>query len=132
MLRKFGSRRMVAKTHFLCLLLILLAANVCFADEWDGDDKQLHAIAGAVIGLSGYAIHDMIQPEARERSKWLSGWLAGTGAGVAKELYDWYDYGRFSGKDLAVASAGAAIGAMLGVGITYVDSTLTVTRFWRW
>lgn len=122
---------MIIKT-FIVLIVIILIPISSFGDDWDGDDKQLHFVAGGLAGLAGYATHDIVSPESRERDKFLTGWLMGTSVGLAKEIFDEVRYGGFSYKDLVVTSAGAAVGSMLGVGIVWVDDTIFLSKAWSW
>ena len=103
-----------------------------FADDWDGGDKQLHFVVGGLTGLAGYAAHDIVAPESRERDKFITGWLVGTSVGLAKEIFDEVRYGGFSYKDLVVTSAGSAVGSLIGVGIVYIDDTLFLQKKWSW
>ena len=66
-------------------------------------DKLLHFVAGLTISLTvgfgtGHAEY---------------GLYAGIGAGVAKEVYDRQDYGRFDGLDALATGAGAIVGHMI-------------------
>ena len=117
---------------FLVVMSLFAYGNSAASDSWDGDDKQLHFAAGGFVGLAGYATHDILNPEARERDKWLTGWLLGTSVGLAKEIFDEVRYGGFSYKDLIVTSAGSAVGSLIGVGIVYADDTLFLQKKWRW
>ena len=119
-------------TIVLTVIIILAFSGLAHSDDWDGGDKQLHFIAGGLVGLAGYAAHDILAPEARERDKFLAGWLMGTSVGLAKEMFDEARYGGFSYKDLVVTSAGAAVGSMLGVGIVWVDDTIFLSKAWSW
>lgn len=65
-------------------------------------DKLYHFIAGFLISLIGGYFNQ------------LCGLFLGIFAGVAKEVYDYYDYGLFDKKDMLFTWLGAIIG-YLGV-----------------
>ena len=116
----------------MVLSLVLVCSPSVASDDWDGDDKLMHLTVGTIIGLTAYAIHDVDKPLDRESDKLLSGVKWAFVAGFAKEAYDFYDYGYFSYKDLAVTTAGGAIGGAIGVSVTYTDHILTASKSWRW
>lgn len=64
-------------------------------------DKKLHLHCGFIISL----LLGLYDP--------LYGLSAGVVAGVAKELYDYYDYGLFDKYDMLATWAGAVIGTCL-------------------
>lgn len=64
-------------------------------------DKKLHLICGLLISL----LVGLCNP--------LYGLYAGVVAGVAKEVYDIFDYGLFDKYDMYYTWAGAVIGACL-------------------
>jgi hypothetical protein len=74
------------------------------ADEWTGEDKTLHAIGGAAIGLA---------MAAQTGSAW-AGFRWGCGVGAAKELFDAAGQGTPSAKDLIVTCAAAGLGSAVG------------------
>ena len=84
------------------LLPIILAvfAIPSYADDWTGTDKNKHFVAGAVIASV---------TTVATRSEGI-GFLAGTAAGLAKEIYDGR---RASTKDFIVTAAGAYVGAKI-------------------
>lgn len=97
----------------VALLALALAATPALAtdkpppiaapvvDRWSGEDKEWHAIAGAVVGTAATV-------------KWQSravGFAAGCGTGVAFELLA---PGFKSYKDAVVTCLGAAFGALIG------------------
>ncbi len=67
-----------------------------------GVDKVLHLLGGMVIT---YTLALIINP-------WLAAIFTAC-IGIAKELNDLYDYGRFDGKDLTVTVIGGFIPAIL-------------------
>ena len=78
-------------------------------------DKLYHFIAGFLISLIGGYFNP------------LCGLFLGIFAGVAKEVYDYYDYGLFDKKDMLFTWLGAIIG-YLGV-IMWLFRTLLVVFF---
>ena len=64
-------------------------------------DKKLHLICGCIIAL----LVGLYNP--------IYGLLAGMIAGVAKEVYDYYDYNLFDKYDMFYTWAGAVIGTCL-------------------
>jgi uncharacterized protein YfiM (DUF2279 family) len=84
------------------IIAIILAASIpAHADEWTGQDKDKHALAGLLVAS---AISAATKP--------AYGIAAGCAVGVAKELADRYTPGRqVSYKDAAVTCLGAAVGA---------------------
>jgi VanZ family protein len=87
----------------------IMLASSANADQWTGQDKDKHAIAGVAIAA---AVAAASRPEY--------GIAAGCAVGVAKEIADRYTPGRqASYKDAAVTCFGAAVGAYVpGVMIT--------------
>lgn len=65
------------------------------------DDKKLHFLCGLLTSL----LVGLYNP--------VYGLSAGVTAGVAKELYDYYDYGLFDKYDMLATWAGAVIGTCL-------------------
>lgn len=66
-----------------------------------GQDKIIHFIAGFVIALvSSLIFGDEV------------GIIAGCLSAIAKEGYDYYDYGKFDFFDMFVTMLGAVIGVM--------------------
>lgn len=65
------------------------------------EDKKLHLLAGLAIAI----IFGWHNP--------LIGLGAGFLAGVAKEVYDYFDYGLFDKKDMLFTWLGADIGALV-------------------
>ena len=61
-------------------------------------DKLYHFIAGLILSLIGGYFNP------------LYGLILGIFAGVAKEVYDYYDYGLFDKKDMLFTWLGAIIG----------------------
>ena len=64
-------------------------------------DKKLHFLCGFIIAL----LIGLYNP--------AYGLYAGVTAGVAKEIYDYYDYGLFDKMDMLFTWAGAVIGTCL-------------------
>lgn len=64
-------------------------------------DKKLHLICGCIISLL-IGLHNPIY-----------GLLVGMIAGIAKELYDYLDYGLFDKYDMLATWAGAVIATCL-------------------
>lgn len=64
-------------------------------------DKKLHILCGLLLSL----LIGVYNP--------IYGLFAGVVAGVAKEVYDYYDYGLFDKYDMLATWAGAVIGACL-------------------
>lgn len=65
------------------------------------DKKKLHFLCGLLISL----LIGLYNP--------IYGLSASVTAGVAKELYDYLDYGLFDTKDILATWVGAAIGTYL-------------------
>lgn len=101
--------------HMTALALTLAAgflAPAAHADEWSGGDKALHFGVSIPLGMAGAVIASEVAPG---RNRVLYGTLIGSTPALVKELYDSRSGGSgFSGKDLAVSVAGAALGAWLG------------------
>lgn len=99
------------------ILFSLLIANSANADDWTGKDKNFHLVAGtAISSVTTFYFKD---PKV--------GFLVGTGAGLAKEIYDSQRNGDASSKDLVVTMIGAYIGShVTGLYITPIkkDSSL--------
>lgn len=66
-------------------------------------DKKLHFCCGCIISL----LIGLYNP--------IYGLSAGVVAGVAKEIYDYYDYGLFDKYDMLATWAGAVIATCLCV-----------------
>ena len=64
-------------------------------------DKQLHLLAGFGFAAAG----GVISP--------VCGFCLAFLAGLAKELYDLWDYGQFDWRDLAATCCGGIAGALL-------------------
>lgn len=64
-------------------------------------DKKLHFLCGCIIAL----LIGLYNP--------IYGLLAGITAGVAKEVYDYYDYGGPDIKDFLATAVGSILGACL-------------------
>lgn len=75
-------------------------------------DKLLHFIAGITVCLGAVLIYYCI---IKSISASL-GFVAGLVAGIAKELYDEYDYGGFDYVDMFYTWAGS----LLGAGLVYM------------
>jgi VanZ family protein len=85
----------------LIIALMLMLATSAHADQWTGQDKDKHAIAGIAIAAAVSAA-----------TKPAYGIAAGCAVGVAKEVADHYTPGKqVSAKDAAVTCLGAAVGA---------------------
>lgn len=88
-----------------CLGLLLLLSPHLQADEWTGEDKQLHFTVSAALGVAAYS-------HTHDRAK-AFGWAMVPG--ILKEIADsQQDDNRFSGKDLAWDALGAAVGVQAG------------------
>jgi uncharacterized protein YfiM (DUF2279 family) len=86
--------------HALFLAAVLLSP-LAIADEWTGQDKQLHFAGGAAVAA---AVTAATGNEG-------SGFLAGVGIGVLKELADAASkHGTPSWKDALVTAVGAYVG----------------------
>jgi hypothetical protein len=89
----------------LAIALGAACAHGARADEWTGADKQQHAAAGMAIAAGVSAL-------SRDP---LAGFVAGCGAGMAKELADagrvFRAEAKATAKDLIVTCIGAAAGA---------------------
>lgn len=85
--------------------LLLFLPSLALADEWTGEDKQLHFAVSAGLGVAAYAhTHD------RARAFGLA-----MVPGILKEIADSQSDGnRFSSKDLAWDALGAAVGLQAG------------------
>lgn len=66
-------------------------------------DKKLHLASGLAIAF----VFGVYNP-------WI-GLFAGIIAGIAKEVYDYFDYGLFDKKDMLFTWLGATIGALVSV-----------------
>lgn len=77
-------------------------------------DKKQHFIAGAVISAGAtYFTYETEHPI-------IYATLVGTGAGLAKEIYDSRSGGTgFDGRDLAATAIGAYTGALIGYGVGF-------------
>jgi uncharacterized protein YfiM (DUF2279 family) len=91
------------KKQTLIAFIAMLAMTTSHADEWTGRDKAQHAAVGIVLGSLGTAASK--NPTV--------GCLIGTGAGLAKEVYDGQhpDKHTSSFKDFAVTAAAACLAA---------------------
>lgn len=106
---------------------LVAAALACIAfsahaDEWTGRDKNLHFAGGAAIATA---------VTAATGNEW-HGFLAGTAAGLAKEVHDATGRGQVSGKDFAVTALGAFAGAKitgLALGKNRVTYTINMNIF---
>lgn len=85
--------------------ITMLACSAAQADEWNGEDKNLHALGGGVIALAMTA----------QTGNAYTGFKYGCGAGVAKELFDATGQGEVSAKDLLITCLGASVGAGSGL-----------------
>lgn len=85
---------------FLITILLLLSSNAFAIDE----DKQKHLAVSAVIGAGSTLIFDDYRYS-------LGLCLS---AGIAKEVYDHYDYGEFDEKDLMYDAIGCGLGVLTG------------------
>ena len=65
-------------------------------------DKKLHFLCGCIISL----LIGLYNP--------IYGLSAGFVAGVAKEVYDYFDYGGPDIKDFLATAVGSILGALLG------------------
>ncbi len=103
-----------------CALLFACAtagAGCRPGDAWRGEDKRLHFAGGAFIST-------VVTMHTGDP---MTGFLAGTAAGVVKEAADAGGLGQCSGKDLLVTVAGAALGAWAGhIVVTRVQGRTTV------
>ena len=123
---------MLTKTALLLFALILLAGSL-HADEWDGADKQLHAVSGMFLGFGGYAAADIYNEKQSEFNKVLVGTGVAFSVGLGKELYDMQQPGNhLCLKDLAVTTAAGMLGSLFGTSLTYTDHTLFASRTWNW
>lgn len=75
-------------------------------------DKKLHFIAGLCITCIAVLLCYMCYGTS---NLWL-GLGCGVAAGVAKEVYDYMDYGLFDKQDMLYTWAGA----LLGAGLAYI------------
>jgi uncharacterized protein YfiM (DUF2279 family) len=117
----------------LLVILAIIISSTCYADTWDGEDKKLHAVAGMFSGFFGYAASDIYNEESDEMNKVVFGTALSFSIGLSKELYDMNHPGNhFCWKDLAVTTAGGLVGSALGTSVTYIDSTVSVSRTWKW
>ena len=105
--------RWIARAFDVLLVAFLLAmvftTSPAFAgcrtnDRWHGDDKKMHAFAGA--GISFFATLHTADP-------W-QGFLWGAGAGLAKEAIDATGQGDCSLQDFAVTGIAAGVAAYTG------------------
>ena len=69
----------------------------------------MHLIAGFGIGTAG----GLVSPAC--------GFLLALAAGLAKELYDLWDYGRFDWRDLAATCFGGIMGVALMEGVKWIS-----------
>ena len=96
---------------FVCLLLISLNANAL------DRDKQLHLGASTMLGSASYIVFK------DDTTKALASCLS---IGLAKELYDEYDYGGFDSKDMVANAIGCGIGYSVshGIDVLFFDNTI--------
>lgn len=94
--------------RLIAVLIGAMAAAILLdpakADEWHGEDKQLHLLAG--WGIANAATLQTASP--------LQGFAWGCGAGAAKELFDMTGQGDPSVKDFVVTCLGAGLGSGTG------------------
>lgn len=77
-------------------------------------DKKLHLLVGALIGVIVSLVFILTQGDIL---KGMGIALAGAAiAGVLKEVYDFFDYGKADGTDFAWTAAGGAFGALVSGG----------------
>lgn len=84
-----------------CGLLISFNAS---AIDWKAQDKQKHLTVSTGVATITYGVTE---------SAWAS-FGACIGAGLAKELYDQQDYGKFSSEDMKANAIGCGIGVAVG------------------
>lgn len=73
-------------------------------------DKKLHFGAGLGIALLVGIVSFV---------PWY-GLVAGVLAGIAKEVYDWHDYGKFDVKDMIATWIGALVGFGIITALQYI------------
>ena len=106
----------------LAIVIAMFSATVQ-ADSWNGRDKELHAIGGAVLG-------SLITLNTDSS---LYGCAAATAVGLAKEVYDNQHKHKHtaSGKDFAVtAVAGCIAAAGTGWAITPKKDGINLSYSW--
>lgn len=106
---------------FMCAVNTAKAAPCTAHDRWTGDDKVAH------FGI-GMAIATGVTLQTRSE---LTGFLAGTGVGVLKELADRRGRGHCSLQDAVVTALGAAAGAKLGGWVIHRSGGVTTVAY-RW
>lgn len=100
-MRRTYSVLSIARRHAVIFAALVASAQAARADEWTGQDKQMHFAAGAVIAAAGSVAYGQ-----------RTGFLIGTAAGVAKELVDSQRTGHVvSAKDALATAAGAWVGS---------------------
>lgn len=107
--------------RWLLALLILVSTTANAVDY----DKKLHFGASTTISALTY-----VYTESWETS--LSVCMT---IGVAKELYDEYDYGGFDTKDLIFDAAGCVIGVIVGstaLSLYRDDDIIFLNYSWKW
>lgn len=84
--------------------LMMVFASQVSAVGWHQKDKQQHLTVSTGIATLTYGATN---------SAWAS-FGACIGVGLAKELYDQQDYGKFSSEDMQANAIGCGIGMVLG------------------
>lgn len=111
----------IART--IAAAVLAIASISAHADEWTGQDKTKHVIAGALIAA----------PVSMLTDSWRAGAASGCAVGVLKEINDMRTTNHTpSYKDAVVTCVGAAVGAQLGVMIAPVRGGVWVGKAWAW
>lgn len=87
------------------LFSFMMIPSIAWSSDFSDIDKQAHF-------FSGYAIESTVYDATDSRAASMS---AACGAGVAKELYDQYDYGGFDEKDALATCLGSVFGGYLNI-----------------
>lgn len=92
------------------IITVIALSTILASCQTIGQDKYLHAGGSALLGI-GFSIplqHSPIKKHSKEAS-----FAACMAVGVAKEIYDEYDYGGFSAGDLVADGLGCAVGVAI-------------------
>lgn len=88
-------------SNALVAITLLIASSQALAVE---EDKVKHFAVSGAIGASMQLYTE----------DWRTSMATCVGVGLAKELYDQYDYNGFSEKDLVADVLGCSVGVLLG------------------
>lgn len=99
-------------------LLLLLPLAALSALDLDEEDKRLHFVGGAVIGV----VTDHFLTEFTDLTpfqRFLASTATATAVGWLKELHDRQGHGTYEARDAWATAAGGAAGAALSLTLTW-------------